>query len=54
MNDRIDVSEEPVLRYCVVSESLLMQMLRRVENGEKADLVYIEVWANADRTENES
>jgi uncharacterized surface protein with fasciclin (FAS1) repeats len=45
----LPTSEEiPDLGYHVISGELLLEMLRRVEAGESADLVYAEAWANAD------
>jgi hypothetical protein len=46
----LPTSEEdvPALGYHVISGELLLEMLRRVEEGESADLVYAEAWANAD------
>lgn len=33
----------------IISEATLLAALRRRENGEPADLVYTEMYANADR-----
>ena len=36
------------LGWHVIHGSLLLDSLRRVEAGEKADLVFAELWANAE------
>ena len=38
----------PDLGWHVISGEDLLDALRRVEQGEAADLVYAELWANAD------
>ena len=38
----------PDLGWHVILGEELLEALRRVEKGEKADLVYAELWANAD------
>jgi hypothetical protein len=37
----------PDLKWHVIPGELLLESLRRVEAGEKADLVFAELWANA-------
>ena len=42
--------DRPVpLGWHVISGEHLLECLQRVENGEKADLVFAELWANAER-----
>jgi len=40
--------EIPDLGWHVISGEDLLEMLRRVEDGENPELVYIEEWANAE------
>ena len=40
---------EAPLGWHVISGEYLLELLRRVENGETADSVYIEAYVNADR-----
>ena len=41
-------TQDERLGVVVTLGSRLLELLRRVENGETADLVFAEVWANAD------
>lgn len=44
------MSEEAApLGWHVISGEHLLELLQRVEAGEKADLVFAELWANAER-----
>jgi hypothetical protein len=45
--------EEKDLGWHVISGLDLLYALRRVEQGEKADLVYMELWANAEHEKSE-
>ena len=42
-----DDDEHADLGWHVISGELLLEALRRVEQGERADLVFAELWANA-------
>ena len=41
----------PDLGWHVISGELLLEALRRVAEGEDPDLVYAELWANAEHEE---
>ena len=41
------------LGWHVISGEELLEALRRCENGEKADLVFAELWANAEHEQAE-
>jgi hypothetical protein len=43
-----DEEEEDPLGWHVIGGSALLNALRRIEKGEKADMVYAEMWANAE------
>lgn len=47
MSDGKDPDFDP-LGWHAIPGTLLLDALRRVEAGEKADLVYAELWANAE------
>lgn len=36
------------MRWHAISGDLLLESLKRVERGETADMVYMELWANSD------
>jgi hypothetical protein len=40
--------------WWTISEQGLLELLRRVEAGEPADLVYVSAYANAERHEQQS
>lgn len=44
----MSVAERDPLGYHVLPGTLLLECLRRCENGESADLVFAELWANGD------
>lgn len=44
----MDDDEHDPLGWHVISGTTLLEALRRVERGEKADMVYAEHWANAE------
>lgn len=45
---RLAMWEQPSLGWHVISGEMFLEALRRVESGENSDLVYAEMWANAD------
>lgn len=47
MSDEVDPDHDP-LGWHVISGTTLLNAMRRCERGEKADMVYAELWANAE------
>ncbi len=46
--DREQVRRDAPLGWHTISGEHLLEVMKRVEAGESADLVYAELWANAD------
>lgn len=48
MSDDVAEDDRDPLGWHVIPGTRLLEVMRRVESGERADLVYAEMWANAE------
>ena len=51
--DEPDIEQVPDLGWHVISGEHFLDCLRRCEEGESADMVFAELWANSEHVEND-